>query len=58
MKSEIVKILMERDGATREEAEERLSDARKRVQLEGEDPGEILNDEFELEPDYLFELMD
>lgn len=52
----IVNILMKRDDMSREEAEEALQEARERMN-EGEDPEEILLEEFGLEPDYLFDLM-
>lgn len=53
----IAQTLVERDGITFEEARELVADARRRVQLEGEDPEEILYDEFGLEPDYVMELL-
>jgi len=52
----IVKILMRRDDMSREEAYEALQEARERLE-EGEDPEEILLEEFGLEPDYLFDLL-
>lgn len=52
----IVKILMNRDGASLSEAREQLKEARLRVE-NGEDPEEILLEEFGLEPDYLFDLI-
>ena len=52
----IEEILIKRDGLTPEEANEILQEARGRV-LDGEDPEEILRDEFGLEPDYVFELL-
>ena len=52
----VEKILMRRDGYTREEAREALKEARQRV-LDGEDPEEILHEDFGLEPDYVFDLM-
>ena len=48
--------LMQRDGYTREEASEALREARKRV-FEGENPEEILYEDFGLEPDYIFDLI-
>jgi hypothetical protein len=53
----IVKILMERDGLTEQEAKQRLRLAQNRV-LGGEDPEEVLFDEFGIEPDYVFDLID
>ena len=52
----IVKILMERDGYTQEEAESALKEARNRV-YDGEDPEDVLLDEFSLEPDYIYDLL-
>ena len=51
----IKEILMRRDGMTSEEANEAIQEARERV-AEGEDPEEILQDFFDLEPDYIFDL--
>lgn len=48
--------LMKRDGYTREEASEALREARERV-TNGEDPEEILYEEFGLEPDFIFDLI-
>ena len=56
MMSPIVDILMRRDGLSKEDAEEALFDARCRVE-DGEDPEEVLLEEFGLEPDYIFELI-
>ena len=53
----IVEILINRDGLTPGEADELLRSARRRV-LDGEDPEEILRDEFGLESDYVFDLLD
>lgn len=52
----IVKILIERDGMSRKEAESMLFAAQFRV-YKGEDPEEILESEFGLEPDYVLDLM-
>ena len=57
--NKIVKILMDRDGDTREEAEQLLKDAR--TELNNDDcmnPEEILQDWFGLEPDYIFDLIE
>ena len=48
-------VLMRRDGLTRREAAEAIAEARERVR-EGEDPEEVLAEEFGLEPDYVFDL--
>ena len=52
----LVSILMRRDGMERDEAEDLLQDARAAVE-DGEDPEEILQDWFGLEPDYVFDLL-
>ena len=55
MTDSIVKILQERDGLSKEEAQELLEEARQAVR-EGEDPEEVCADYFGLEPDYIWEL--
>lgn len=52
----LVTILMRRDGLSKDEATAMVNDARLRV-AEGEDPEEILLEEFGLEPDYIFQLI-
>lgn len=52
----LVSILMRRDGMERDDAEDLLQDARAAVE-DGEDPEEILQDYFGLEPDYVFDLL-
>lgn len=54
---EILPVLMRRDGMSRAEAEDLIAEARKRVLDYGEDPEEILADEFGLEPDYIYDLL-
>ena len=49
-------VLMRRDGLSAAEADELIDEARERV-LEGEDPEEILHDDFGLEPDYIWDLI-
>jgi hypothetical protein len=56
MTESIVEILMRRDGLSKQEAELSVQEARQRV-TEGEDPEEVLQDEFGLEPDYIFDLL-
>lgn len=51
------KVLMRRDGLSGDEADELIAEARERV-AEGEDPEDILIDEFGLEPDYIWDLLD
>ena len=52
----IREVLMRRDGLSSSEAEEMINEAKGRVQ-DGEDPEEILSEDFGLEPDYLFDLL-
>lgn len=49
-------ILIRRDNLTPEEADGQIAKARELV-LAGEDPEEILEDYFGLEPDYIFDLI-
>lgn len=60
MRSSIVKVLMERDNLTEEEAiaqvEECKADLQDRL-ADGEMPYDICEEYFGLEPDYLDELM-
>ena len=49
-------VLMRRDGLSAAEADKMIAEARERV-LEGEDPEEILHDDFGLEPDYIWDLI-
>ena len=52
----IVSILMRRDGMERDAAEDLLGEAMVAVE-DGQDPKEILEDWFGLEPDYLDDLI-
>ncbi len=54
--SDLKRTIMLRDDLTSEEADEMIRDARNRV-LDGEDPEEILLEDFGLEPDYIFDLL-
>lgn len=54
--STLKEVLMSRDGMTAQEADEAINDAKARV-MDGEDPEEILESEFGLEPDYVFDLL-
>lgn len=49
-------VLMRRDSLTAAEADDLIAEARERV-AEGEDPEEILYEDFGLEPDYVFDLL-
>ena len=52
----VVEVLMNRDELTKAQAEEEVMWARKRV-WQGEDPEEILFEDFGLEPDYIFDII-
>ncbi len=49
-------VLMRRDGMMSYEADEAIAEAKQRV-LDGEDPEEVLCEEFGLEPDYIWDLL-
>jgi hypothetical protein len=64
MSEKIIKILMERDGNTYQEAQERIKEAQERIEEAllahdefQEDPFEICYEHFGLEPDYLMDLL-
>ena len=60
MKSEVVEILMRRDGLSRREAQERFNEVRDMIQECNFDPFEtedILIEELSLEMDYIFEFL-
>lgn len=52
----IKEVLMRRDGISAADADEMIADAKERV-ADGEDPQEVLEEEFGLEPDYILELL-
>lgn len=59
-KAEIIRILMERDGDTKQEAIERFEECRKMVAESGYDYNtveDILAEELGLEMDYIFALL-
>lgn len=60
MKSEVVEILMKRDGLSRREAQDRFNEVREMIQECNFDPFEtedILIEELGLEMDYIFEFL-
>lgn len=60
MKSEVVEILMKRDGLSRGEAQDRFNEVREMIQECNFDPFEtedILIEELGLEMDYIFEFL-
>lgn len=57
-KDETIKeILIRRDRMTADEADRLIGEARQRVR-DGDAPEEVLAEEFGLEPDYVFELLE
>lgn len=48
--------IMERDGIDSDEADEQIAEAQQAVR-DGEDPEQVLEDYFGLEPDYIFDLI-
>jgi len=57
MVDSIKSVIMRRDGISAAEADDMIAQAKERV-YEGEDPEEVLAEEFGLEPDYIFDLID
>jgi hypothetical protein len=60
MSKEIIRVLMERDGLTEEEAEERVDEVREMFEDCEYDSTEcelIMAEELGLEPDYIFDLL-
>jgi len=59
--SELMKILMKRDGLTQEQAKQQIKEAKKNIREMVNDPEfnleEFMMEEFDLEPDYIFDLM-
>lgn len=49
-------ILVNRDGLTPADAKKEVAEARRRVRR-GENPEDILYEDFGLEPDYIFQLV-
>ena len=54
--TELERVLMERDGLTREEAAQRRRELMEMV-WNGENPEEVLEYEEGLEPDYIFDIL-
>lgn len=53
----LITVLMDRDGLSKAEAIEKINEAADLVLL-GENPEEVLLEEFGLEPDYIFDLLE
>lgn len=56
MEESIKQILMRRDGMSAEDADELIEEAKEAV-IEGQDPEEVCQEFFGLEPDYIWELL-
>lgn len=54
----IIEVLMRRDGMSKREAEAELRRVREEFDPTCDDPEEILDYEFGLEPDYIFDLLE
>lgn len=63
MSANIVKILMERDGITKQEAQDRVNECKQRLEEEALETGDyemaidIIAEELGLEPDYMIDLL-
>lgn len=56
--NEVVRILMERDGLTKEEAKERIEEVREMIsEADPWEAEDILADELGLEMDYIFDII-
>lgn len=56
--NEVVRILMKRDGLTREEAQERLEEVRELIsEADPWEAEDIIADELGLEMDYIFDIL-
>ena len=56
MEINLKKVLIQRDGMSGVEADQEIKELRSRV-FNGENPEEILFDEYGLEPDYIWDLI-
>lgn len=57
MLESIKEVLMRRDRLSAGDAQDLIDEAKARI-AEGEDPEKVLQEEFGLEPDYIFDLLD
>ena len=53
----LLQVLIRRDGLSVNDAKDLIEEARIRVVEDGEDPEEVLREEFGLEPDYILDLI-
>jgi hypothetical protein len=56
MEINLKKVLMQRDGMSGVQADQEIKELRSRV-FNGENPEEILFNEYRLEPDYIWDLI-
>jgi len=56
MTESLKEVIIRRDGLTEEQADVLISEARERI-YSGDDLGEVLQEEFGLEEDYIFDLL-
>ena len=56
MSYSLKRVLMERDGMSGNHADKEIDSIRNRV-MEGENPETILYEEYELEPDYIMDVL-
>ena len=57
MTESLKQVIMRRDNLSSDEADELIDEAKQAVR-DGGDPEEILHDDFGLEPDYFWDLLD
>ena len=56
MTESLKEVIIKRDDLTEAQANVLISEARERI-YSGDDPGEVLQEEFGLEEDYIFDLL-
>jgi hypothetical protein len=55
--TKLKKTIMLRDGLSSKEADALIAEAKERIFTDGEDPQDVLQELFTLEPDYFFDLL-
>ena len=58
MARSLMLLLMERDKVTAAEANQQIVDAAEECLANGSDPEDVLREEFGVEPDYVFDLVE
>jgi hypothetical protein len=53
----LLEVLVKRDGLSKDEALRQIEEAKEEVR-NGQEPGQLLEDWFGLEPDYIYDLFD